>query len=140
MLEPFDPTSSEVEEWLAEGGHPVENSEDTHDDEEARQPNTRKVPIQPSQEEVDKHMVTHLPFRDWCPHCVRGKSGSKPHKASHGTHEIPTVAIDYMFMHSQQNEQEETGMPILVTRDLPSCSNGTGMISASVLIQKGVCP
>ena len=30
-------------------------------------------------------------------------------------------------------------MPILVTKDLLNCGTGTGMLSASVLVQKGVC-
>ena len=31
-------------------------------------------------------------------------------------------------------------MPIMVTKDLINCGTGTGMMSASVLVQKGVCP
>ena len=130
----FDPTQPE------EGGGATNgNEKDTAEEAgEATQPRTRAAPTQPSQEEVEKHMATHLPFRDWCPHCVRGKSVSKPHKVNPGAHEIPTVAVDYMFMHSNQGEQEESGMPILVTKDLLNCGTGTGMMSASVLLQKGV--
>jgi len=35
-------------------------------------------PPQPSKEEVLQHELTHLPFRSWCRHCVRGKSNT-PH-------------------------------------------------------------
>jgi len=31
-------------------------------------------PKRPSQQEVDQHYLTHLPFRSWCPHCMRGKA------------------------------------------------------------------
>ena len=55
-------------------------------------------------------------------------------------HELPTVALDNMFMHSNQEEDEENAMPIMVTKDLLNCGTGTGMMSASVLVQKGVCP
>ena len=36
----------------------------------------RVVPdvITPSQKERDEHDVLHLPFRNWCKHCVKGKS------------------------------------------------------------------
>lgn len=29
-------------------------------------------PRKPSQAEVDLHELHHLPYRNWCPHCVRG--------------------------------------------------------------------
>ena len=37
-------------------------------------PRIKKVVKKPTAEEVDRHMATHIPFRDWCPHCVAGKS------------------------------------------------------------------
>ena len=43
-------------------------------------PNLPKLPVLPSQEDVDAHMATHIPFRSWCPHCVRGKSKGAAHK------------------------------------------------------------
>ena len=101
MIEPFDPTESEDEQRVTNRENNEENPENLGEGgEEAVRPKTRALPKQPSAEEVENHMVTHLPFRDWCPHCVRGKSGSKPHRNTQGVHEIPTVAIDYMFMHS----------------------------------------
>ena len=27
-------------------------------------------------------MITHTPFRPWCPHCVRGQAVAKPHRKS----------------------------------------------------------
>ena len=135
MMEPFDPAAQG--EDRKEKEQPVGNEGDK--EEEATQPKVSVAPTQPSREEVERHMATHLPYRSWCPHCVRGKSGSKPHRVNQRMHEIPTVALDYMFMHSNQGEQEERGMPIMVTKDLLNCGKGTGMISASVLIQKGVC-
>ena len=96
MMEPFDPTEDENGQRVTNGekgmGDPETDAENL--EEEAIEPKTRTPPKQPSAEEVENHMVTHLPFRDWCPHCVRGKSGSKPHRNTQGTHEIPTVAVD----------------------------------------------
>ena len=136
IMEPFDPAEGEVKQEDSKQDTLAENS----DSEEAARPRTRAPPVKPSAAEVENHMVTHLPFRDWCPHCVRGKSGSKVHKANPGKHEIPTIAVDYMFMHSRQEESEERGMPIMVTKDLMNCETSTGMVSASVVTQKGMCP
>ena len=29
-------------------------------------------PRLPTQKEVDEHNLTHVPYRNWCPHCVKG--------------------------------------------------------------------
>ena len=64
-------------------------------------PVTRKSPNLPSRQEVLEHWITHLPFRNWCQHCVAGKCKSKPHMTAgkiddeNGT---PIVAFDYAFM------------------------------------------
>ena len=29
-----------------------------------------------SQRELDEHMITHIPYRSWCKHCISGR-GSK---------------------------------------------------------------
>ena len=95
MLEPFDPAEYEEEQGVTNNGSSTENPEENPEEreEEAFRPKTRAPPKQPSAEEVEKHMVTHLPFRDWCPHCVRGKSGSKPHRNTQGKHEIPLPGV-----------------------------------------------
>ena len=31
-------------------------------------------PLLPSEKDVQEHQVTHLPFRSWCPHCVKGRA------------------------------------------------------------------
>ena len=45
--------------------------------EETRRPKHRAPPANVSKEEFDAHQLTHLPFRSWCDHCVRGKAVSK---------------------------------------------------------------
>ena len=73
MMEPFDQNREEEERAETE-------DEGNQEQEEANEAIAPKIPIKPSQEEVDSHMLTHLPFRSWCPHCVRGKSKGKPHR------------------------------------------------------------
>ena len=73
----------------------------------------------PTQKEIDEHVVSHLPFRAWCRHCVKGKAKGLPHriKKDKVEEQIPLVSIDYMFMHDKQKEGEERGMPILALKD-----------------------
>ena len=41
--------------------------------EEGRRHPFRKSENQPSSHEVQEHMKTHIPYRSWCAHCVRGR-------------------------------------------------------------------
>ena len=36
-------------------------------------------PKLPSQSEIDFHMMTHLPYRSWCEHCVKGRAKEMSH-------------------------------------------------------------
>ena len=48
--------------------------------EETRRPKYRALPANVSKEEFDAHQLTHLPFRSWCDHCVRGKAVDDAHR------------------------------------------------------------
>ena len=54
-------------------------------------------PTKPSAEDIDKHYTTHLPYRNWCPVCVKAKGREDAHRrASGGTSEgLPIVSMDY---------------------------------------------
>ena len=70
-----------------------------NDDEEpndAEQPRMLTAPSPPSRQEALEHAMTHLPYRNWCPFCVRGKAKAHPHRSviDKSDHEIPTVAFD----------------------------------------------
>ena len=43
------------------------------DAEEAMMPRIAPAPIRPSTREVESHMLTHLPYRAWCPHLCSGQ-------------------------------------------------------------------
>ena len=47
--------------------------------EEAKPPEVLRDPGAPTPKEVEQHNVTHLPFRSWCRHCVRGRAESHPY-------------------------------------------------------------
>ena len=76
-----------------------------------------RKPEEPTQREFEEHMVLHLPFRAWCPHCVKGRAKSEPHKVNKEKEDetIPTVSMYYMRMKSNEERthrdaDEEPGM------------------------------
>ena len=106
----------------------------------------------PSKEEYDERMRTHVPFRNWCEFCVKGKAKADPRKRGIAEKSrieergIPTIGIDYTYPKSdtskedssskseKSKEESERGMPIIVMRtDLDKWT------SAFVVPQKGVC-
>ena len=109
-------------------------------------PQIKKAPRRPTEEEVQEHNVCHIPFRAWCPHCVKGKAMNDPHmRDREEVGEFPTVSIDYCFLHIGEGEEMErlssevtrtnAGMPIVVTTD-----DKTGLIFADVVPRKGNDP
>ena len=49
-----------------------------------------RQPVLPTQAMIDDHEVAHLPFRSWCPFCVRGRGQSQGHfKVDKGDEQIP---------------------------------------------------
>ncbi|CAJ1336689.1 unnamed protein product, partial [Effrenium voratum] len=97
------------------------------DAEEGRAARPLKAPILPSPEEIEAHAVSHIPFRSWCSHCVRGRGKSYSHRQrDHLTDKgaVPVVSIDYGFFGSpgELPEQAVGGakMPVLVVRDRDS--------------------
>ena len=110
-------------------------------------------PCMPTKEEVEIHNATHVPFRNWCVFCVKGKAKSDPHfekdtRESEGN----VVSIDYAFLGTKEDEvqgadDEEDGdaddegddgptnLKILVLRD-----RRTKYITSSVVPRKGDHP
>ena len=59
------------------------------------------VPMPPSAADVAEHRVTHMPYRNWCPHCVAGRGlGERRGRHVGRQHDIPRVGIDYWFVTS----------------------------------------
>ena len=51
---------------------------------EANVPWTRRLPYKPTEDERLAHSFTHLPFRAWCSHCVKGLARDWPHRSDYG--------------------------------------------------------
>ena len=69
----------------------------------------------------------HLPYRNWCPICVKAKRKNPSHrKTDAGQHKhVPVLSMDYMFMNERTDEHN---FPILVLHD--SGSEGFGPFSS----------
>ena len=80
----------------------VENEEE----EEEVRPRAIRQPIKVSQQIKNEHELTHLPFRDWCQHCVRGKSNKTPHFKNKDTvlSNVPEISFDYGFLSAKDEE------------------------------------
>ena len=113
-----------------ESGEEFRDIELECEEEEAREPRVLRDPGAPTEAEVERHNMTHMPFRSWCPACVEGKARDKHHQKSEdqGEKGIPEIVFDYCFLGS---EDEET-IAIQVARD-----RRTRMIFAHVVPKKG---
>ena len=71
--------------------------------EEAEAPNVRRAPKGPTAREREEHEATHLPYRSWCQHCVRGRAPNRPHRGARNEEEeregqkVPKISMDYFF-------------------------------------------
>ena len=81
--------------------------EDTEEqEEEGGRPKYKRVEQRPSQREGDEHMLTHIPFRSWWPHCIRGKSKAAAHKKHDmSDQDIPVISVDYMYMEHPKEDK-----------------------------------
>ena len=91
MLAPLEDTLEEGEVHVRE-----ELEEDTPDLKHATD-----VP-NPTADQVEKHNVTHLPYRSWCKQCVMGRGVGRPHSNSSSESSIPIVGMDYFFITNPQ--------------------------------------
>ena len=86
------------DEMSVEGGDGVDSEEElaTPDWRVRTGPRNR-----PTQKEREGHEATHVPFRDWCTHCMMGRGRTHHHVTMQRSEEEtrrPTIAMDYYFM------------------------------------------
>ena len=93
----------------------------------------QKIHELPSEEEVEIHNATHIPYRSWCPYCVKGKAVAGKHVKQKGQeNEVSTVSMDYFYF-IKAEEESERGPPSIAIID-----SKYGMLRSAVLKQKGV--
>ena len=101
--------------------------EDEPNAEEAQEPKALTNPRPPSAAEIAQHEVSHLPYRNWCAHCVRGRGRSDDHPAS-GDREIHVVSLGYLFLGDDEGEMLTV---------LTMCDSNSGYTFASPVPSKG---
>jgi hypothetical protein len=120
--------------------HGVEDNEEEHI---RARPLKRGMNVRlPTEAEFEEHMISHYPFRSWCPHYIRGKANAAAHRVDKGfVQDHPTVHLDYCFPAKRKNDETpeahvaKRGAPILVLYD-----NVLELMAATYVNEKGVNP
>ena len=110
------------------GGAAGEGGDELEPEAGARKPEKMADPKLPNKAEVEEHQKTHLPFRNWCKHCVKGRGVEEPHRRQTAEVGMPEIHVDFMFM---GDEGEDKKWTILVAKE-----RSTKMTMASVLPSK----
>ena len=93
---------------------------------EAQDPTVLKGPIKPSAEDIEKHNVTHLPYRSWCDVCVRAVGREDPHHRKRRKRKVtesnalPKISLDYQELKSMAKKDpgpEDVVVKIIVAKD-----------------------
>lgn len=104
-------------------------------------------PVEPTTKEVEEHeLAGHLPFRNWCRHCVRGKGKEMAHRRTDGPGGLHELHLDFMFMGDEADVEKK--VTILVARGrktkmtlaivVPSKSSGKFMVERMVAFMREI--
>ena len=87
-------------------GNAGDSEHEEHDEHGIARPRMLTAPNPPSKQERLEHEISHLPYRTWCPHCVRGKAKCHYHKMREDEEDrnVPVVAFDYAFLTKTSEE------------------------------------
>ena len=80
----------------------------------------RRAPKEPTEEERLKHEATHIPYRSWCQHCVRGRGRTKPHfrkREQDPENAVPKISMDYFFLGSEEVDAADSPMFVMVDEE-----------------------
>ena len=91
-------------------------------EEEVKTAKAVKSPPMPTQQEVDEHRVSHLPYRSWCPECVEAFGRERGHRRQEEHRTIPLVSCDYLYLtkngvfarNELSEDQQEASTRVLV--------------------------
>ena len=92
---------------------PIKRSDEfTHRDDAPEEAPVKRLanPSDPMPEEREKHMTSHLPFRGWCPICVKAKGREDAHyKQTKEQKEkgLPRMAMDYAETGEKADKSDE---------------------------------
>ena len=136
-----DETRSSIQEPLGAGVSGEDESEAIHaPDEEVKPTRAVRSPPMPSQQEIDEHRVSHLPYRSWCPECVEAFGRERGHSKQTESRSIPLVSCDYLYLTKngvfarEELDEEQQGAS---TRVLVMYCGATQTPFANVVPRKG---
>ena len=90
--------------------NPLEESDADDANEEGENPRLLRDPGLPSRKDREEHDVTHIPYRSWCSHCVRGSgrdAQSRTIKGEMAHSDVPRVHLDYCFFTEDSKDEQE---------------------------------
>ena len=67
--------------------------------EEGVSANARELSSTPTAKEVEEHAITHIPFRSWCKHCVKGRAVNYGHYVSADKEDQSVPVISLSLIH-----------------------------------------
>ena len=110
-VSPLYPTEN-----LSEGAQATAAKAEDHGSvtsEEVQRQRVVASPTLPTLSELQKHRITHLPYRAWCPDCVEAFAREMAHhQSSLERREFPLISVDYFFLSSEgvitRDETDET--------------------------------
>ena len=91
----------EEDRRVAGDGVDIDECDDDHareDGYEEAKISAARSPVQPTADEVERHRMTHWPFRDWCEICVAARGKEEGHfrkESGYVRQGVPTVCLDY---------------------------------------------
>ena len=133
-----DDKEGHIDKLISDKGAIMEEGGEEKEEEEARIIKGKKPVRQPTKEEYDAHMRTHIPFRKWCPHCVKGKRKNDPRKIDREKEEqeVPTMSWDYIEQRGKDGKiiEEEDGR----NKTIIGIDRENKWVSAIVVKKKGV--
>ena len=89
--------------------------------------------------EREEHEATHVPFRDWCAHCMMGRGRTHHHVAKQKNEDQsrrPIIAMDYYFMKmksSVEKAHHRHGLPLHENEVYSECSDNLRRIDKLAL-------
>ena len=73
-------------------------------------------PVTPTKEQRERHKLTHIPYADWCKHCVACRGRNLPHRRVvplPAESVVPVISMD--LAHIKRHDEENT-WPFIVAR------------------------
>ena len=78
------------------------------------------APGQPTEAEIARHNLTHMPKADWCEHCTKGKGKESDHRRVN--HDTEIIQLDYSYLKTDGSEAVEDAAEVILTA--VDCSSG----------------